>query len=72
MSLKWIAQQIATVPGFLRRLEDQVRDDDPALVNGLSPVEREVLKRLAMGKFPLVKWCTEADAPPIEENWWII
>ncbi len=71
MSLKWIAQQIATVPGFLRHLEEQVRDNDPALVNSVSPEELNALKRLAMGKIPLIKWCTEEDGPPIDENWWI-
>ena len=72
MSLKWIAQQIAAVPGFLRHLEDQVSSEDPALVDSLSPEELHVLKRLGMGKLPLVKWCSEVDAPPIEENWWIL
>ncbi len=71
MSLIRIARQIATVPDFLRHLEDQVRDENPALVNSVSPDELKVLKRLAMGNIPLVKWCTEGDSPPIEENWWI-
>ncbi len=71
MSLIRIARQIATVPDFLRHLEDQVRDENPALVNSVSADELNVLKRLVMGKIPLVKLCTEGDGPPIEENWWI-
>ncbi len=71
MSLIRIARQIATVPGYLHHLEDQVRDNDPAIVNSVSPDELHVLKRLAMGKFPVIKLCTEGDGPPIEENWWI-
>ena len=71
MSLKRIAQQIATVPGFLRHLEAQVRNDDPTILNSVSSDELQVLKRLAIGKLSLIKLCTEVDAPPIEENWWI-
>lgn len=71
MSLIKIAHQISTVPGYLKHLEDQVRNCDPKLLNGLLPDELNVLKRLAQGELSLIKLCTEVDAPPIEENWWI-